>query len=177
MGSCLPSREEHLGHLSSSSQCLFLIQILFVTSLHTTASYQTGELSGNTTSHLPTPPYTWLILQRKSIMRPSNEGYSGKTSLARQGSEIHFDFSVAIKEIKKKKTQKQSWELFRGENICHRGQNESPTKWNKRLWKKTCQSRRTTFLLPCSPFSFCALGVQSFICELDRFFIYERGGD
>lgn len=48
-----------------------------------------------------------------------------------------------------------SRELFRGENICHRGQNESPTKWNKRLWKKTCHAReRTMFLLPCSLFSF-----------------------
>ena len=34
---------------------------------------------GNTTSHLPSPPYTRLILPRKSIMGPSNEGYSGKT--------------------------------------------------------------------------------------------------
>ena len=61
------------------------------------------------------------------IMTRHPENYQWENwSLAQQGSEIHFDFSVAIKEIKKKK--KQSRELFRGENICHRGQNESPTK-------------------------------------------------
>ena len=48
-------------------------------------------------------------------MRPSNESYSGKTSLARQGSEIHFDFSVAIKEIKKKKQNKNRVESYLGE--------------------------------------------------------------
>lgn len=150
VGSCLLSREEHLGHLSSSSQCLYLIQKLFVTSLHTTVSYQTGELRWKHNFPSPhTPP-----LHTPHPSKKVNHGAQQwrlqweNWSLARQGSEIHFDFSVAIKEIKKKK--KQSRELFRGENICHRGQNESPTKWNKRLWKKTCHSGRTTFLLPCS---------------------------
>lgn len=154
VGSCLPSREEHLGHLSSSSQCLFLIQILFVTSLHTTASYQTGELRWKhhfPSSHSPihTPHPSKKVSHGAQQWRRQWENWS----LAQQGSEIYFDFSVEIKEIKKKHTH--SRELFRGENICHRGQNESPTKWNKRLWKKTCYAReRTMFLLPCSLFSF-----------------------
>lgn len=58
VGSRLQSRQGHLGHLSSSSQCLFLIQILFVTSLHTIASYQTGELKVETQLPIFPVPHT-----------------------------------------------------------------------------------------------------------------------
>lgn len=110
VGSCLPSREEHLGHLSSSSQCLFLIQILFVTSLHTIVSYQTGELRWKhhfPSSHSPihTPHPSKKVSHGAQQWRRQWENWR----LARQGSEIHFDLSVEIKEIKKKQHTVESY--------------------------------------------------------------------
>lgn len=89
-------------------------------------------------------------------------------NLAQCCSKIYFDFSVEIKDggkhTHKKRTVPQL-RAFRGESICHHGQNKSSTKWNKCLWGKMCYSReRIVFLFPHSLFSFCPFNVPS--CSL-----------
>lgn len=176
VGSCLLSREEHLGHLSSSSQCLYLIQKLFVTSLHTTVSYQTGELRWKHNFPSPhTPP-----LHTPHPSKKVNHGAQQwrlqweNWSLARQGSEIHFDFSVAIKEIKKKKNRVESY-LGEKTFVTVDRMKVQPNEINACGKRHAIPEELRSFFH--ALFSFCALSVQSFICELDHFFIYERGGD
>ena len=169
VGSRLQSRQGHLGHLSSSSQCLFLIQILFVTSLHTIASYQTGELKVETQLPIFPVPHTHASsFQESQSWGPAMKDTVGKLEASPAGQWNPLWFLSRNKRNLKKPTHTHIRELFRGENICHCGQNESPTKWNKRLWKKTCHSReRTTFLLPCSLLSFCALVYKAlFVCSI-----------
>lgn len=75
------------------------------------------------------------------------------------------------------KKHTHSRELFRGENICHRGQNESPTKWNKRLWKRHVMPGKEL----CSFFHalclvLCIQCTKLYLCAWSFFHLWKRWG-